>query len=166
VRSIATYFALSLAVVGVDLPLAAQVPIRDGLPRDLVGCYALFTATGKRVDSSFYNASPLVRLDSARHRRLASGRVPGTFRFAARLDTTGRSMTIRSEHSVGPTWWADSLSDSIRLSFSNGFSGAFVTLVASGVASDTLRGWIEEHWDFGPPTTHEPAYAVRVPCRR
>ena len=165
-RHIAPCYAMAVALGGFHTPLRAQAPMRNGLRQDLVGCYALFTTTGKRVDSTFYNASPLVRLDSTRDQRLASAGVPGTYRLAARLDSSGRATTAKHEHSVGPIWWADSLSDSVRLSFSNGFSGAFFTLVAPNPPSDTLRGWIEEDWDFGPPTRHGPAYALRTSCVR
>jgi hypothetical protein len=165
-RLVAQCWGVALALGGSHIALRAQAPIRAGLRQDFVGCYALFTAMGTRVDSTFYNAGPLVHLDSTRDRDLASAGVPGMYRVAVRLDTSGRAMTAKHAHSIGAIWWADSLSDSIRLSFSNGFSGAFLTLVDPRPRSDTLRGWIEEHWDFGPPTTHGPASAVRIPCIR
>src|SRR5690242_9810625 len=37
---------------------------RNELRADLVGCYALYSDSG-RLDGSFYNSSPVVRLDTA-----------------------------------------------------------------------------------------------------
>jgi len=162
---VARAFGSALALSVLTAPLSAQYSMQNRLRRDLVGCYALFLPGGKRVDSTFYNASPLVHLDSLSIPAHAEFSPPTGFRQAARLDTNGRPQRPTAHnHGFGPQWWADSLSDSLRLSFSNGFSGAFLTLVRSRPGSDTLHGWIEEHWDFGPPTTHGPAYAVRVAC--
>ena len=160
-------FGSALALIALTAPLSAQYLMRNKLRRDLVGCYTLFLASGKRVDSTFYNASPLVRFDSLPLPAYPEMNPPVGYRPAAKLDTNGRPLRLTAhDHGFGPQRWADSLSDSVRLSFSNGFSGAFLTLVRSRPRSDTLRGWIEEQWDFGPPTTHGPAFAVRVACIR
>ena len=82
-----------------------------------------------------------------------------------RLDVQGRPLRDRGRVR-GFMWWVDSLSDSLNLSFVNGFSGA-VLILAPRMGSDTLYGRIEEHWDFGPPfmTSQQSAFAVHVPCR-
>ncbi len=146
-------------------PGVRDAPARRGLRAEVIGCYALFAGTGKRVDSDFYNASSLVRLDSALHPAFAADSVPSGRRLLIRLDTAGRRLDpIDPRPRLGPMWWADSLSDSISVSFTTGFSGAFL-LLAPSPHGDTLRGHIEDHWDFGDPTrVGIKAYAVRVPC--
>ena len=158
--------ALVLLLNALNVPLAAQYVARKGLRGDLVGCYQLFTGTGKPVDStSFYNSSPLVRFDSTLQLVLPAYREFGARRLLFRLDTHGHRLdVIHPRRRLGPMWWADSLSDSVRVSFSNGFSGAFLTLAAVRGRVDTLRGRIEEDWDYRSPTSRGPAYAVRVQC--
>src|SRR6266513_5389456 len=139
--------------------------VRHALRNDLVGCYALFAGTGKPVDSDFYHASPRVRLDSAVHPAVAAAPMLGVRRLLIRLDTVGRPLDpVDPGPRLGPMWWADSLSDSIGVSFTTGFSGAYLVLAPSPRV-DTLRGFIEDHWDFQAPTiVGTKAYAVRVPC--
>ena len=153
-----------LALGGLNLQIAAQVSIRNRLRLDIVGCYALFTETGQRVDSSFYNASPRIRLDSTLHPVFATHREFGALRLVKRLDVTGHHLDPAYPPRLGTVWWMDSLSDSVRISFSDGFSGAFLALAAPRGRRDTLRGRIEEQWDYRDPTSHGPAYAVRVAC--
>jgi hypothetical protein len=139
---------------------ALQQP-RDALKTELIGCYALYTPAGKLLDSTFYNSSPLVRLDSTPLGITARDTVPGVFRRLVRLDSNGRP--IDPDAPRFRAWWADSLTDSVRLSFSDGFSGAQVILAASG-RGDTLVGRIEEHWDFAPPNSRGRVRAIRVHC--
>jgi len=135
---------------------------RDALRAELIGCYALYTPAGKLLDSTFYNSSPLVRLDSTSLGISGRDTVPGVFRRLVRLDPAGHPL---DQHDPGfRSWWADSLSDSVRLSFSDGFSGAQVIIDAGG-RSDTLLGRIEEHWDFAPPNHRGRVRAVRVRCQ-
>ena len=140
---------------------------RDGLRAEVLGCYALFTPAGKLLDSSFYNSSPLVRLDSASTGITARDTVPGVFRSLLRLDATGRPLDpVDPQSWFGRDWWADSLTDSIRLSFSDGFSGALVILAAPPTVADTMWGRIEEHWDMGPTVNDRGrVLAVRLRCR-
>jgi hypothetical protein len=78
-----------------------------------------------------------------------------------------RFADVASPQGLG-SWSADSLTDSVRLSFSDGFSGAVVTVAASTQRTDTLRGRIAQHWDSGPPFTTDErgAILVRFACRR
>ena len=144
----------------------SQEKPRDALRAELVGCYAIYTRAGKLLDSTFYNSSPLVRLDSTPLGITAHDTVPGIIRAMARLDQSGRPLdqTPPTRFSFR-SWYADSLSDSIRISFSNGFSGAEAILAAPGRV-DTLWGRIVENWDVGPTTNSRGRiYAVRVRCR-
>ena len=138
-------------------PEDAPAAVLGGLP----GCYALYTGNGRPVDGSFYNASPLVRLDTALL-RWGDG-----FRLMTRLDTQGRPMDGDSSRAlVPPAWQYSARTNTLELSFVDGFSGATLSLFAPPGLRDTLRGMIYDNWDFGP-TTHlrGGAYAVRVPCR-
>ena len=135
--------------------------IRHELRAELLGCYALYTPAGKLLDSSFYNASPLVRLDS-----VSTGKGPMGFRSLVRLDSAGTPIDPDPRSPFGRDWWADSLSDSVRLSFSDGFSGAVVILAAPPGQRDTLWGRIEEHWDMGPTVNQRGrVQALRLACR-
>jgi hypothetical protein len=164
-RLFALVLGVVLSVPGLNAPLQAQALVRNALRGDLVGCYALFTGNGKPVDSSFHNASPLVHLDPTSHPGFTRHAHVGVRRLLMRLDPSGRRFDLTdSRHGLAPLWWVDSLTDSVRLSFSDGFGGAFLTLAAPTSRSDTLRGRIEEDWDFTDPTSHRPAYAVRVLC--
>ena len=135
--------------------------LRNALRHDLVGCYALFTDRSHRIDASFYNASPLVFLDSTPADRDSAA---GIMRLMLRLDSAGRSMSLGRLRPLGPSWGVDSTTDTLRLSFSDGFSGAGLSLMATPGSGDTLRGRIEEDWDFRPPTDRGRGFAVRIPC--
>ena len=146
-------------------PTSVQQP-RSGLRTELLGCYALYKPDGKLLDSSFFNSSPLVQLDSA-----AAGMThetsPAAFRSLIRLDSAGNPVDQLDPTSfLGRIWWADSLTDSVRLSFSDGFSGAVAILAAPHGKADTLSGRIEEEWDMGPSVNQRGAVrALRVKCR-
>jgi len=154
--------AVFSVTLSVSQALAGQNPGRT--VRDIVGCYALFTG-GNAVDSTYYNSSPRVRLDSTAGGRRRDEERRLRSRIMWRLDAQGRPLDGRR----GPmpfTWWVDSLSDSLHLSFVDGLHGT-VLVLASGAVADTLYGRIEEHWDFGPPfvTSQQSALSVQVPCR-
>lgn len=135
-------------------------PLRRNEPRlDVVGCYALYSDSG-RLDGSFYNSSPAVRLDSAEFHSLRQT-IPGWRAMAALTTTLGPAKTNAAHP---PSWSADSLTDSLRLSFVNGFSGAVLVLNAPRGRTDTLVGRVFESWDYQPPTSRGGARAVRIPC--
>ena|SRR5437764_10000991 len=147
----------------------AEQPPRDALRSDLLGCYRLYTASGNPLSpDSFRNAAPFVRLDSVSLGVSGRDSVRGVFRLLVRLDRNGRPMDpdYPSRYHT-PSWWADSLSDSIRLSFSDGFTGTTVILMAPSPALDTLSGRVEEWGDVGPTIIDRGgARSVRVPCGR
>ena len=147
--------------------IAAQSPL-SARAKQLVGCYALFTG-GKALDTSFYNSSPRVLLDSTEMEMRVDSVPPLRFLVLDRLDAQGRLMDQTPRRKLGLpflpfTWWVDSR-DSVHLSLVDGFSGTVLILESTPVA-DTLRGRIANHWDFGPPfvTNQQSASAVRVPC--
>src|SRR5262245_22616954 len=139
---------------------------RHGLRADLLGCYALYKPDGTLLDSTYYNSSPLVRLDSTLS-GIPSDTGRTAFRDLIRLDSAGYPLDTGGPHSFfGRTWLADSLSDSITLAFSDGFSGAYAILAAPPDKTDTLSGRIEEHWDMGPSVNQRgPVRALRIQCR-
>jgi hypothetical protein len=141
---------------------------RRGLRSEMLGCFAL-SVVDSGISGGYYRATRTVRLDSTAGRDL----VPfhGTFRFLVRYDSLGHAVDAlksrRRWDGVAPAWWADTLDDSVRLDFSDGLSGAeFAFLASPGTALDTLRGWVANNWDFGPPfqTDRRAARAVRVAC--
>src|SRR5687768_4340489 len=87
--------------------------IRNGLRADVLGCYALYSGLG-RAGSSLYNASPSVRLDSLRVSTLGSDTIPGVVRAMVPLNASAEPMTPARRRSRGPSWIADSLTDTVR----------------------------------------------------
>jgi hypothetical protein len=141
---------------------------RRGLRREMLGCLALYTGPETRLDGTYFRASPGVRLDSVRPTgRLVIDSIAVRYRVATALDREGNPIGPGSEDVGMPhVWAADSLSDTLRVWFTNGFSSTAIALEFRTDA-DTLHGRLEEEWDSGPPFETNPgdAYAVRVPCR-
>ncbi len=166
---VAKHLVLStaLALAACDLAkTVADFGVRVELPVGVPGCYALFVAR-RPLDSSYYNATPLVRLDSSVSWTYQREGKRFQFRTLRRLDAAGNELDRDGAHGARMfSWWADSLTDTVRLSFVDGFSGAVLALTKVP-GTDTLRGRIEEHWDFGPPfvTSQQLAHAVKVPCK-
>jgi hypothetical protein len=169
-RLIPILVAASLAACSQRYHGLVSTDARESLRADVLGCYNLFTGRDQRVDSlSFFHASPRVQLDSTRLQfPVQDGIRVSRARLLFRLDTLGHNQDHgRQRHHFGPTWIADSLTNRIQLSFSYGFSGAYLVLSADPPAPDTLRGFIHEEWDVSPgPLFCRPkrAYVVRVPC--
>ena len=128
-------------------------------------CYALYFERG-RVDGSLFNASPSVRLDSTSWYPFDRDTVRHAFRSMLAL-TQSHGPFYGSHGSRPPFRAADSLTDSIRLSFTDGFSGAVFVLSAPAGRTDTLGGRVFERWDAGPPfeTPRGAARAIREPCK-
>ena len=144
------------------------VVIRNGLRADLVGCYALYSGRD-RVATSLWNASPSVRLDSLAIDTSSAATRSGVARAMYTLDLYNDPMppVPSRPHDGRRSWAADSLTDSIRLSFVDGFSGAQFVLSARGSRPDTLTGRLFVSWDMGPTeTNHGPARAIRQSCAR
>jgi hypothetical protein len=134
--------------------------LRNELRGELVGCYRLSTSMDGRGERALYNASAIVRLDAQPVEYLT----PGVVRTMIPL-TPANIPNAQRPRPFTPSWTADSLSDSVRLSFVDGFSGAVFVLAARPGRPDTLIGRRFEQWDFGPmETTPGPARAIRQPC--
>lgn len=94
----------------------AQHPvIRNGPRDDVLGCYALYSGR-RRVGDFLYHASPSVRLDSLRDRTLGSDTVPGVVRRMVPLNASNETMIPARRRPYDPSWMADSLTDTLRLS--------------------------------------------------
>jgi hypothetical protein len=156
---IAIVVSLVILTDGPESPVEPEAPLRRSLRADVVGCYSLFTARGRRIDTTFYNASPRVRLDTARRDPRFRD---STHRVMHALDTLGNPS--RTTRGSWPAWSADSLSDTVYLSFSTGFSGASFAFAIPGGSRDTFHGRAVEYWDFTRPTNRGRAYAVRTAC--
>jgi hypothetical protein len=144
---------------------------RKALRTDLIGCYALYFERG-RVDASLYNAAPSVRLDSipwgkTKHEShnawFGSSSTVESIRSMTGLSLAGHPTAPRGRYP--PRWTADSLTDSVSLSFIDGYSGAVFVLNAPPGRTAMLRGRVFEFWD-GPAhlTARGPAGAVRESC--
>lgn len=171
--------ALLLSVSVVALAAASlasgQAPslTRQALPRHALGCFVLLEDQRQSAWGRLRGASAIVRLDS----------VP--LEISSHTSDAG-SMLRRVEwrdsanHVIGATprspstslsplalWSADSLADSIRIRFTDGFTGSvFVFALPSGSHSDTLFGRAYTFVDAGPPyqTDRGRAFAVRRSC--
>lgn len=166
-RRLVIFLGLSVGVGAIYVHRMTRPPVepllRHSLRAEAVGCYALFNSKRRPIDTTYYNAAPNVQLDSSAARSVDS--ILGEFRQMVALNE--RWQPNRSTHGLRePTWSADSLSDTVRLSFVNGLSGAEFVLALPQAGTDTLRGHAWEHWDFGPPyfTNRGRAFAVRVKC--
>jgi hypothetical protein len=143
--------------------VAAQILVVSRT-KQLVGCYALF-AGGKALDTSYYNSSPRVLLDSTVFEMTVDSLPPLRWTVLDRLDAQGRLIEL-GRSSLPPRWWVDSANDSLHLSFVDRSGGAVLVLESIRV-SDTLRGRIENHRELVGPsfvTNRQSALAVRVPC--
>jgi hypothetical protein len=107
----------------------------------------------------------MVRLDSARWQLPWGGAQPEESVRAMTGFSLGREPIPLVRNHAAPLWTADSLTDTVRLSFIDGFTGAVFVLEARPPV-DTLRGRVFESWDAGPPfqTPRGSAYAIREAC--
>jgi hypothetical protein len=154
---------VGLAFIGVVCISTANTQrpplLRNGLRAELVGCYALSTTGGGGAERQLYNVSALIRLDSQPVEYLT----PGVVRTVVPLAPA--NLPTAHPRPFTPRWTADSLTDTVRLSFVDGFSGGVFVLAARPGRPDTLAGRRFERWDFGPMETgHGPARAIRQPC--
>lgn len=139
---------------------------RLGLRKDVVGCWALFDNHGRSAEGQIEWAPTFVSLDSG-----DTATTPSSVRPAVRFGPTWSPLPLELERGIQGwvKWRADSLTDSIRINFSNAFSGStFVFSVPPQTpVLDTIRGYATEFYDYGPPWTKAmgAAIAVRVPCR-
>ena len=152
-----------------DRSQGPEQPPRDALRSDLLGCYRLYNSSGNPLHpDSLPHVVAFIRLDSMSLGVSGRDSVPGVFRLMVRLDRHARAIDpddLPRYHM--PSWWADSLSDSIRLSFSDGFTGTTVVLMAPTPPQDTLWGRVEMWGDVGPTTIDRGgAHGVRVRCGR
>ncbi|MCC6242557.1 MAG: hypothetical protein IT353_06930 [Gemmatimonadaceae bacterium] len=131
---------------------------------DVVGCFRLLEADGGALDSATaYHAFSRVRLRSDLTNDTLS-RV-GRWRYVTRSEL---GEVLPYYELGGPSWNADSLTDTIRISFSDGFSGALLALSAPVGGGDTLHGAVAEYWDYGDgsPTNRRGVRAEREACPR
>lgn len=128
-----------------------QVLSRNSLRPEALGCLELLDSAGRSALDRITGAPQLARLDST----------PDPYRGTDPTSTSQRRLEVivgaqprQDPVSIAfrPRWSADSLSDSVRLSFSNGFSGSvFILSVPKRPRSDTLSGRAYTHIDAGPP---------------
>lgn len=119
-------------------------------------------AAGKPAWSALYQASPAVRLDTTLTAVLYPGRCEVT-RSLTRLNAEGGALPDDRRSSF-LAWSIDPASDSVKVDFSTGYSGALLILSHARLP-DTLSGRAEEHWDTGPSVNQAGlVLLVRMPC--
>lgn len=170
-----------LAVVGVLLPFLAipdysahgdltkQVPrilARNALRAEALGWYELLDSAGQNASKSMQGVPAIIRLDSIVDltRGMASGITSLRTLGPAGGKPAYRDPVSREMH---PRWSADSLTDTVRLVFTNGFSGAVFALnLPVNSHSDTLKGGAETFTDVGPSfdSPRSTAWAIRRDC--
>lgn len=149
-----------------DEPEGPPQPARAALRAEVVGCWALFDRQGRPAEGHIDWAPAFVALEAMDTASVRSPRRP-----AVRFDTTWSPLPLELEPGIRGwvKWQADSLTDSIRISFSNGFSGSsFVfAMVQHAPFPDTIHGYAREFYDYGPPWSKAmgSTTAVRVPCQ-
>ena len=162
----ALLLTLSVAGCGKEEPrtVAVDEPVaRHALLRQVIGCYALFDARGEPASHSLYGAPDFVQLDSAFISDSAGMRA--SERRAIPLDSVGAPRSARGANFGGPRWTVDSLSDTLRLTFHDGFSGSSFVVAPASSMMDTLTGWALESFDVGPTSErHEPVRIIRQRC--
>jgi hypothetical protein len=109
---------IATAHVTADPPL-----LRVGLRRDLRGCFSLFDSAGRTLVGRMLGAPRMVRFDTTVVSRW-TGRYTGTWRLVQQLGQEEEFQLGAIQMGMIPTWAADSLTDTVRVSFSNGFSGS------------------------------------------
>jgi hypothetical protein len=133
---------------------------RLSLRGDAVGCYTLLNDR-RQIEPRFMDGLAVVRLDSAVG---DSPFHPPEFgwRGVQTLDTLGLPSRISP---ASPAWTADSLTDTIRLSFFRGNAGRVFAFALPAGAPDTLHGR-ETVVSHTTPHMEERgvAHAVRVAC--
>ena len=115
----------------------------------------------------FRGASARVRLDSARDDPLSYPNAHTAVRRIEYRDATNRVVGVTPQIGLASSWSADSLTDSIRIGFSNGYTGSvFVFALPIAARSDTVFGRAYQFQDAGPPyyAALGAAFGVRYPC--
>lgn len=158
---------LPLGMMGCGRPHGGAAEAEPVLPRDMLGCYAIRDGNGRTASDSLYFVPQRVRLDSAAASPQVRAFAGAPAWLLARLDTAGRGLADEARTTRFLYWAADSLSDSIHVRFSTGFSGTELIVLPRAAPGDTLRGRAVEHRDMGPPFTTDagPVTMIRVPCR-
>ena len=138
----------------------------------LLGCYTILDEKRRQADSAWYNVMGIVRLTDVPMRKFDSTVLPRNWHLRPLSDAAkGRWKAdprgeLEATPGFVPAWSLSPSGDSVSFDFGDGFSGGVLEFAAVDATGDTLRGRVTEHWDFGPPFTHDrgAAYAVRRAC--
>ena len=159
-----TWIALGCLAGCDSSPTMNAIP-RSGIRSDAVGCWAFTTAVQNARAVQLTQLPILARLDTSS----TLAEVPGR-RAVQRLAGNGEVLLHDAEGlPFLDVWMADSLSDKIRISFSDGFYGStWVLELPTGRSSaDTMRGRSKEFDtdDIAAPTHPvREALATRIEC--
>jgi hypothetical protein len=146
---------------------APHILARNALRSEALGCYELLDSLRHNASESMQGVPALIRLDSTVD--AMRGTVPSTTSLRM-LGAAGAGKPVYRDpisREMHPRWSADSLTDTVRLFFTNGFSGAFFALnLPVKSHSDTLKGRADSFIDVGPPFERSlgDAWAIRRAC--
>ena len=156
-------FLVAIVCVHEEAPRPSE---RRALRIDAVGCWSLDIGRDHREPHAELSDLPRVaRLDTAPWPEIRRDVAHG-FRRVSRVDPADTTIPGERERWFD-NWSADSLSDSVRVLFNNGFAGAqFVLAVAAqGRSRDTAFGRYFDHGDVVPHRTKRGvARAIRTSC--
>ena len=164
----AILFALAIGACSADRGDAAPGSpmgdrVRAALPGGLAGCYALFDHRGLPASDSLYYSPPKARLETADHAFRRPHKLPAW--SLLRLDSAGQPMAELDYELEYFFWGPTGSPDSVRVHFSNGFSGTEMEFAIPLTHPDTLHGRAIVFWDFAPFETDQGSVtAVRIPC--
>jgi hypothetical protein len=139
---------------------------RNALRPEALGCYELLDSARQNASKSMEGVPAIIRVDSMVD--VMRGTAPGitssrTLGAAAAGKPVYRDPISRDMH---PRWSADSLTDTVRLVFTNGFSGAVFALnLPVNSRGDPLKGRAKTFVDVAPLEGPEGnAWAIRRDC--
>ncbi|HUQ18664.1 MAG TPA: hypothetical protein VM099_03535 [Gemmatimonadaceae bacterium] len=143
-----------------------RIMARNALRAEALGCYELLDSAGQNASKSMEGVPAIIRVDSMVDltRDMPAGMTSLRTLGAATVGTpVYRDPISRDMH---PRWSADSLTDSVRLVFTNGFTGALFALnLPVNNRGDTLKGRAKTFVDVAPLEGPEGnAWAVRRHC--
>ena len=141
-----------------------RVLFRKSLRAEALGCFTLLDSAKKSPATHLEGAPAMVRLDNT-PARIGSGVNP-EYRLLVTFGQDERFALTARRIGMAQNWRADSLSDTIRFAFSNGFTGSeFIFYLAAKGRPDTLSGRAFTFGDVSHSQRDEGrAWAIRAEC--
>lgn len=143
--------------------------IKSGLRRDALACYALFDSAGRTLVGQLTGAPRMVRLDSTVVHRWG-GASSGVWRLVQPLGQEEEYQAQAIQNGMLPVWAADSLTDTVRFSFSTGYTGSSFAFNLPAIRGfGALEGRGHSFTDvlvMGDELAYDRIKVIRHDCRR